>query len=69
MLPEAFVFLDKNKCIQNENFIPILYHNYRHANKKDNYHLNINWRYNTCISNKEISNKIVKKEIYVGGSS
>ena len=62
--PEAFVFLDKNKCIQNENFIPILYHNYRHANKKHiryNYHLNINWRYNTCISNKEFSNKIIKK--------
>ena len=62
---EAFVFLDKNKCIQNENFIPILFHNYRNANKKHiryNYHLNIKWRYNTCISNKEFSNEIVKKK-------
>lgn len=32
--PEAFLYLDKNGFIQNENEIPVLYHIYRRCNIK-----------------------------------
>lgn len=51
--PEAFIYLDKKKIIQNENGIPVLYHNHRRANIKavncNTQSLNI--KYDTSISN------------------
>lgn len=54
--PEAFVYLDRNKIIQNENGIPIFYHNFRRANVKAvNCNLECSdMRYNTSISNKDL---------------
>lgn len=43
--PEAFLYLDRNGYIQNENGIPIFYHIYRRANNQmtiDNRRFDIN---------------------------
>lgn len=55
--PESFIFLDKQKYMQNENGIPVFYHIYRRATDKSiQFHsLNsITKRFNTSVSDKDI---------------
>lgn len=54
--PEAFLYLDKLKIIQNENGIPIFYHNYRRATTKAVIcnTTNNNNRYDKSISNRDL---------------
>lgn len=56
--PEAFLYLDKLNIIQNENGIPVFYHNHRRANIKAvncNLTSHTNFRYDMNISNRECS--------------
>lgn len=54
--PEAFLYLDKMKLIQNENGIPLFYHNYRRANIKAidcTSATNADLRYDTSVNDRE----------------
>lgn len=56
--PEAFIYLDKNRYIQDINGIPVIYHIYRRANIKAVQSTTYNvgdFRFNTNISQKDIA--------------
>ena len=58
--PEAFIYIENENMLQNENGIPIFYHSYRRANdKKINCNVQqLDMRYSTSMSIKGL--KLVK---------
>lgn len=61
--PESFLYLDKLNKIQDENGVPIFYHNYRRANDKavNTNLLNISIRFDRSLSDKEIRSRRSQK--------
>lgn len=68
--PEAFIYLDINNLIQNENCVPILYHIFRAATnttiKHNSYNINDrNYRYEMSIPELDIiEKKYIAKKIW-----